>query len=527
MVETPRERPIVTEFPVKSFDRDYFITVIQAWLGGVSKSKLPQLSDADIGKLVSSQSTGESFLLQEFESEDGSAIGFLYDRPDKGARVRWVTECVLSKTPDTREQYLLRLRTSAEGEADNPPAPPRLIKLLLEGEKGGSDGELEVSDKPVWLTDSQEDIAKARAIIDGNATVSLPVIYVSASGNEKWDLGNKKKIEDFASRMGGFVHVVVEPNEDFAYELSALCDRRNPYGGTVGFMWPQSDRVKKHYIDGEHTRNSASLISNLRGSAFGCLRQMSFAGWDWFQLQKEATQTPSLEVAPAPPDPLDSLTGEPFVNDSEGFQPSSDPEEEVKELTKRHEGEIEKLKDENEKLTKRHEDAEGLIKLYEDENEKLKGENEDLKKYLRQKSDDEKSWYERLADDAKLEEFYPGEISDRLRYSVSLAMKDKDLDKRSKNVLKDFLKNVEQTRELTQFLKKLGDINEFDNNLERFLKRYGFSKKSENKHIRLESAHEGIDNITLPKTPSDRRAILEHKSDLKKILGIDKLDKIK
>jgi hypothetical protein len=57
------------------------------------------------------------------------------------------------------------------------------------------------------------------------------------------------------------------------------------------------------------------------------------------------------------------------------------------------------------------------------------------------------------------------------------------------------------------------------------LRRHGYSEKSDNKHIRLEAAEEfdGLDAITLPKTPSERRGLRNLRTQIERALGINKI----
>jgi hypothetical protein len=61
--------------------------------------------------------------------------------------------------------------------------------------------------------------------------------------------------------------------------------------------------------------------------------------------------------------------------------------------------------------------------------------------------------------------------------------------------------------------------------LSKVLLRYGYREKSDNKHIRLEAkpGYEGLDAITVPKTPSDARGLLNLRKQVERTLGVTRL----
>lgn len=132
-------------------------------------------------------------------------------------------------------------------------------------------------------------------------------------------------------------------------------------------------------------------------------------------------------------------------------------------------------------------------------------------------------------------EVYFGEIGDRLRLAAKLACDKHEilgLDKRSHVVLSNF---YNKTSTSPAFFELIGDLKRATKDSKRIssevtglMERHGFRKKSDNKHVRLEpiDGFDGINSITLPKTPSDNAHGLENqRKDIENNLGLSKIPK--
>jgi tRNA G26 N,N-dimethylase Trm1 len=129
-------------------------------------------------------------------------------------------------------------------------------------------------------------------------------------------------------------------------------------------------------------------------------------------------------------------------------------------------------------------------------------------------------------------EVYSGEISDRLRFAAKTTLSVSDqigLDERSRAILQrivDRLPVSPALAELTQDLARAAkDPKRVASELTVLLRRHGYSEKSDNKHIRLEAErdYDGLESITLPKTPSDNRGLKNLRKQIERTLGITKL----
>ena len=130
-------------------------------------------------------------------------------------------------------------------------------------------------------------------------------------------------------------------------------------------------------------------------------------------------------------------------------------------------------------------------------------------------------------------EVYSGEVSDRLRFAAktTLAVADQiGLDTRSKVILQRVLDRLPVSPALAELSQDLAratkDPKRVASELTSLLARHGYSEKSDNKHIRMEAddLFEGLDAITIPKTPSDPRGLTNLRKQIERTLGITKLD---
>lgn len=155
----------------------------------------------------------------------------------------WTTSIVSTKTAS---EQLVSIQVSCEslGTASYLPSSkkPYFVKQAIERLGGGMDGEIPVSDKPIFLQAGDE--AVAAQLILGDGRNNLPLIYISAGFDGKYVINEEK----MARWLAGMAHVIVEPDYGFSKNLKDICDFRNVYGGTVGVYWPDSAERKKYFL---------------------------------------------------------------------------------------------------------------------------------------------------------------------------------------------------------------------------------------------------------------------------------------
>jgi len=480
--------PFSTEFPVRSSDnRAAFVTEVIAWIYGMQhQTVLSSSSERELDKENAhiESKTGEVLRMRELRSNDNwNAIGARHDLPDDLGRV-WRTECVLGRSAAEGGQDLVRLRTQCIAKAPEArfetPRKPYLIKALLKNGWGGTDQRFTVSDQPVWLESNDVGLATAKSVTLGEAAKWLPVVYISATGNSSWFL-SQQEIEKLAYDLGGIAHVVVEPNRAFSFDLRDETQARNAYGGTIGLSAPGQGFIRRYYL-GWQIQEGKELASAVRAAASALRSQMPAFGWDWTDLQEQALRAQRERDK-------NRLT--------------------AAESEKLHLEEIENLQDKIRELEQQL-SVRPAAGVGTDEAEFS---NDNL--------------VQRVGP-----EIYDGEISDRLRFAAKTTLSVEEqtgLDKRSKTILQrvvELLPASPALGELSQDLERATkDPKRLANQLTSLLSRHGYSQKSDNKHIRLEprNGYDGLELITLPKTPSENRGLRNIRKQIERNLGITKL----
>jgi hypothetical protein len=282
---------------------------------------------------------------------------------------------------------------------------------------------------------------------------------VSSTGDSSWLL-SRQEIEKLAYDLGGVAHVVVEPDRAFSFFLRDKTEGRNAYGGTVGLSVPRLGIVRRYYL-GWQIRNVNELSAAVRSAALALRSQMPAYGWDWTELQEQA------------------------LRDQRERERNRLSAREIEMLCRE---EIYNLQDRIRQL-KQQLSASQIASLGTDETEFS---IENLVKSVGP-------------------EIYPGEISDRLRFAAKTTLSFAEqigLDSRSKAILRRVVERIPASPALFELSKDLEratkDPKRAAVELTSLLARHGYSKKSENKHIRLEAKNgfDGLGTITLPKTPS-------------------------
>lgn len=483
-----RMQPFATEFPIKSLDnKAAFPAEVFAWLGGMRDSKvLDATSERELENenvhLVAE--TGEELRMRELKSDgEWTAVGFQHDIPDRQGRL-WRTEAVLRRDKDGA---FVRFKTQClarhAGAFLETPKKPYLVKALLNAEWGGVDGEIDVLDEPLWLDDSEDDITLAQAIGSGVATRWLPVVYVSATGDQEWVL-TKDQIEKLAYDLGGVAHVVVEPSKRFSFRLKEASEGRNAYNGTIAIAIPSRGFIRRFYLRNEHDR-VFELIENIRLGATELRSFMPSEGWDWTELQEYALRAQR--------------------NASRGAISQEEADQLLDEFTRQ----LKDLQDENRRLTSQ------LNALA-----------------VNDIADAERDISIGLDISRVVKEIYPGELLDRVRLAAQTALSVADVqgtDARTVAVWRNIMERIPRSQGVDDLLRDLTratkDAKRMAEELTSLLLRHGFCSKSENRHIRLEAQNgfEGLANITIAKTPSEHRGLSNQRSQVERILGINKI----
>ncbi|QGG90650.1 hypothetical protein GH983_09305 [Agrobacterium sp. MA01] len=479
-----------TEFPVKSsVDKAAFLSQVIAWLRGNNFSKvLDEFDSKDLDKSHAHirSANHEELIFREL-TDDGSnkAIGFRHDIPDDNGRL-WRTEAVLRFSFPSNDLNLISFKTQCLAKwptaRTDVPKKPFLIKAIIGDSWQSSDKSLPVSDKPVWLSESEQDVLRAASIFQSTASKFLPIVYISAKKPNEWQL-DRVAIEKLAYELGGVAHVVVEPSRGFSFKLRDATAGKNSYGGTIALVAPTYGTLRRFFSGGNDV-DRFELSQSVRAAATSVRSQMPVLGWDWLNLQEACL--------------------------------------------------IDQRNRERTRLT-----AEEIEYIYQEEIRTKDEKINDLENQLLERpitttqgsGPGEEFLVSREFIELMSPEIYPNEISDRIRLAVQSCLKHADsdgLDKRSKHILEEIIKNSsysDDVSELCNDLKRASrDPKRMTAEVSSLLLRHGYIEKSDNKHIRLEPVKGmgGLENITLSKTPGDKRGLENSRKQIEKILGINK-----
>lgn len=479
-----------TEFPVKRLDdhRTAFVTEVVAWLQGarwnstvLSADPITDLDSENVH--LRSKDTGEELQLRELRYAGSlSAIGFRHDNPDDEGRL-WRTESVLRKDAANGNQSLVRLRTQClahiYGAHLQSPLKPYLIKSFLKNGWGGNDQAFTVADQPIWLRDDDKGLETARMVALGEATKWLPVVYISAV-TRGWSLG-KREIGKLAYDLGGVAHVVVEPNRGFSFRLRDESEGQNVYGGAIGLVLPERGLVRR-YRPSWRDQDSKGLAAAVQTGALILRGHMPSLGWDWSDLHEQALRL--------------QRKGQLTAKESEALYLE----------------EINTLKDKIDGLEERIATLLSSGGVGTDDDEFLTN-----------------NFSRRIGP-----EIYSGEILDRLRFAAKQVLSESEkigLDLRSKIILQRVVDRIPRAPDLNELIQDLSRAAKKSKHsakgLASLLARHGYREKSDNRHVRLEAEREydGLEGITLPKTPSDKRNSENTIRTITRAMGINKLPK--
>ncbi|MCG5260097.1 hypothetical protein EM868_06785 [Cupriavidus gilardii] len=225
-----------TELPLKATTTtDHFFAAIREWILGSPHSMfrsedLLEFGGANEWSQARSQERLE-FLRPDPHSNSSAAIR--YSSAQGG--LEWVSTVVFWHAGSTA---WIGIRVSCESNRPSARLPvakkPFLVRTILNRLQPGLDGELQTSDKPILLANSE--VPLAARCISGHTGSYLPIVYVSA----QFRGGYAVNVDALAKTLSGMAHVVVEPNRPFSLRLMEEVKGENVFGGSAGIYWPSS-----------------------------------------------------------------------------------------------------------------------------------------------------------------------------------------------------------------------------------------------------------------------------------------------
>ena len=237
-----------TEFPVAANQTSTaFLDSVKDWILG---SPHTRITSQDIEVIYSHtqsliQQGNETLETLRFAKNGKDLASVKYKRFNSG--LEWTTTVNFSQTE--RDAWVaIRVYCDSSHPSTSLPLAkkPVLVRTLLQKLGGGEDGDLQVGENAVFLTNAEID--KAALIIQGTTDFRLPVVYVSSTFQGKYVLEPNR----LAKALAGVAHVVVEPNRAFSLRLKIEANSENVYGGAVGIYWPDGGGRRSFFLGPEY-----------------------------------------------------------------------------------------------------------------------------------------------------------------------------------------------------------------------------------------------------------------------------------
>lgn len=237
-----------TEFPVEETKVGAFCHSVAKWIDGSQHTSITAQQVLDIvDSRTGSWADGKQQISCEvYEAGEFASAGFKYFASVDD--VEWTTTVCFSVND---VDSWVSVKTERQSTIATPHLPeakkPFVVRTLMEGLRGGVDGELRVSDTPYIL--SENDVSMVVRILNGDSEHHLPIVYLSFP----FVGGHFVNAEALSRHLAGVAHVLVEPSREFSRRIEKDVFSANPYGGYVGIIYNQNriSRIPTEAYDSE------------------------------------------------------------------------------------------------------------------------------------------------------------------------------------------------------------------------------------------------------------------------------------
>ena len=285
-----------TQIPVIPSKTTHDLTSLcQRWLIGSPHSPWTgsDFRGAENRDTVTFQKDGQNVTLASFETKEGSWCAFLHFWRDDQRR-EWTTEICGWRT---RLHFTVTVQVHCKtiDFAARVPTPkkPYVVRQILDELGGDLDGNLLVSQEPIFLGEGDVDLA-AR-ILRGETDNFLPVVYASSTWQNQTAIDAAK----LAQWAAGMAHVVVEPSRHFSFALAQAVDESNPYEGALSVCWPRGAGRQTRFFP-YHFKSRvelASAIADVIRRALTGRRPDHRCTWDFIRERISRARIESLRCA--------------------------------------------------------------------------------------------------------------------------------------------------------------------------------------------------------------------------------------
>ena len=419
--------------------------------------------------------------IKEFE-RDGQTVWLAMLFEDRrslgGLRLQWIENRERQWTMEIvgleeNQELLISVRLSCEffapGKRLPTPKKPYIIRQIFEKLGGGLDGPFEVQDEPHYLLENQ--LSLATEIIRGRCASRIPIVYVSVDFNGYPFID----VQQTAIQLSGIAHVIVEPSRSFSTHLARETASKNPYGGTVAIVWPQSNG-RQSRLKPSDFNDASDLTQELRKRIRDAWTTRTTHVATWATLRERISHRKFDELRKAGNENLEEYIA---VFDAD-------------------------IRAKGDELRQ----AQNIIQSLQEEIQQLQA---------RENSDSRI-----LPNPGEEQEFYPGEIADIVIASLTDHLSNTTPGSRRNIVLQDLLKQnrlSDQPAKLKEEIKRcLATKAKITNQDLKKLENLGFEISSVGAHHKIRFAGDPRFTFTLHRTASDHRAGENIASDINKKL---------
>ncbi|MBD3801323.1 MAG: hypothetical protein IE886_07790 [Campylobacterales bacterium] len=458
-----------TQFPINPTKNiDDFIEVGRIWLTNSPHSDLAsELSTAtEIGDNWSKTSGSESIVFSKY----GDNLSAFRHEKVADNSIRWILEAVASKQQDS---FWISIQLSVDSELPVEKLGygkrPYIQRNIISDLGGGMDGQLQVSDKPIYL--DKDELELAANLMNAKADCQMPVVYVSVNNQNIPHINP----DQLAQWLTGMAHVVVEPSRSFSFELMHLTNGKNAYDGAVTIYWPDGIGTwlfLPHYEYSDPKQMQNEISKKIRLSL---LSQRTRKDCTWSYIQELKSRQKIKELKESGSSKVDD-----YIAAFDAEIKSKD--EEIKRL----ENEINRIK-----------------YTYSDDTE-----------------DSTKVGGNTVVLNGLEKDLYQGERLAMILDAIAHAKDSAELHSRRQSVLEDFIKSNTQEGErdtiLTELKRLLTGYSSMSKSIKKSFEKLGFQISEDGKHHKLVFRGDERYSFTLPKSGSDTRGGKNAFTDLKK-----------
>lgn len=384
--------------------------------------------------------------------------------------VVWDTDYVMNFNTMKLTIHLQRGFLQGAAKIDPSFSTPYFIALLIKNGYLKHDGPLPIESVPTTV--DTENIGMLCEIISGALRLRLPVVYVSKT----YDDAEPFNVKRLAYRLKGVAHVLSEESKALNPDIAACCQSRNPSNGSVIVCYPHPGVENQYYNYRPETGRGEEMFSAIvRAVIEYSNAQMTGPLSTWQGVRGELLEAQLKS------------------------------QREKREAAETHN--VQLKREESELLDAMEEDWRRLQEqnaALQSANEKLSAENHGLRGKLSVQS------AQPLVYQGEEAEFYPGEIKDFILAAVEEALKNSAQDTRKADVLADIIEHNDYEQTGKKRAEKINDLlksyTRMTPPVKQALTDLGFEITGDGKHYKLTYHGDDRYQVTIAKTPSDRRA---------------------